>query len=178
MRPPDHIEPTHADSGAGRGPGHSQLKVKHAGQERLFQARHGHSLGSILDELSKEIGCRIDELIIVREGERQPVSAVVVVDEHYPAHRRHHVHKPSLVKVVVFYQAARHEHEFKRHQTIDDVRIWAIQSFGIDAGIATEIELALHNQQEHLPIKEHIGHLAGHHHEVELDLVRGPIANG
>ena len=44
--------------------------------------------------------------------------------------------------------------------------------------MATEFELARHGQKEELPGTEHIGHLAGHHHVLELDLVRGDIANG
>ena len=179
MHPPDHgPEPSAAKSAEHEGARHAELKVKHAGQERDFPVRHGHSLGDILNVLSRELGCPVDELIIVREGEKEPVSAIIVVDEHYPLHRRHHVHLPNPVKVVVYYQAAHHEHEFKRHQTVDDVRMWAIKKFGIDLAVATEIEMALHNHQEHLPAKEHIGHLAGHHHVLELDLVRGPIANG
>jgi len=179
MHLPDSVpEPSHMKAACNDSADDVQLKVKHAGGEHTFPARHGHSLGDILEVLSRELGCPVDELIIVREGEKEPVRAIIVIDEHYPFHRRHHVHKPSPVKVVVYYQAAHHEHEFKRHQTIDDVRMWAIKSFGIDAAIATEIEMALHNHQEHLPSKEHIGHLAGHQHALELDLVRGPIANG
>jgi hypothetical protein len=45
--------------------------------------------------------------------------------------------------------------------------------------MATEFVLTRHGQKEELPGSEHVGHLAGHHHyTLELDLVRGDIANG
>jgi hypothetical protein len=58
------------------------------------------------------------------------------------------------------------------------VLVWAIKAFNIDPGMATEFELTRRGGKEELPGAEHIGHVAGHHHELELDLVRGDIANG
>ena len=56
---------------------------------------------------------------------------------------------------------------------------WASRAFGVDPTMSAEIGLARHGEEEELPGGEHIGHVAGHHqHEVALDLVRGPIANG
>jgi hypothetical protein len=95
-----------------------------------------------------------------------------------PRHRRHHVHHRGEVKVTVYYQAEVHERDFKRHATVEDVLTWAIKAFNIDPSMATEFELARHGQTEELPGAEHVGHLAGHHHELALDLVRGNIANG
>ena len=80
--------------------------------------------------------------------------------------------------VSVNYQASQRSRVFKRFEAVKEVLIWAIDVFEIDASMATEFELARHDQKEELFGAEHIGHLAGKNCELELDLVRGDIANG
>lgn len=150
--------------------------------DRPVAPRHGESIAQALQHLlaalAAEHGCSADEFIVIREGHHEPVSTLIIVDEHYPGRHRHHVHHASTVKVTVYYQAGQIEREFKRYETIDDIRFWAIQAFAIDPDMATEIELARHGQTEKLATTEHIGHLAGRCPEIKLDLVRDPIANG
>jgi hypothetical protein len=146
--------------------------------ERTVDVELGSSVEVLLDVVAAERGCRIEDLIVVREGEDEPLSATILIDADYPRHRRHHVHHRGEVKVTVYYQSEFHDRDFKRHATVEDVLTWAIKLFNIDPSMATEFELARHGQTEELPGTEHVGHLAGHHHELALDLVRGNIANG
>ena len=146
--------------------------------ERVIQVQIGRSITGILEIVAAERGCLVEELIIVREGEGEPLTELVLIEADYPRHRRHHVHHVSEVTVKVFYQADEKGHPFKRHATVEDVLTWAIKMFKIDATMASEFELALHGTKGELPGTEHIGHLAGRHHELVLDLVRGDIANG
>ncbi len=127
---------------------------------------------------SKAPGFAGGYLLLVREGEDEPLSAMILIDASYPRHRRHHVHHQGEVKVNVHYQADIRHRDFKRQATVEDILTWAITVFSIDPTMATEFELARHGQREELPGTEHVGHLAGHEHELALDLVRGDIANG
>jgi hypothetical protein len=153
------------------------VKAGHT-DERTLQLEPGCKLTAVLEIFAAERGCKVEELVLLREGESEPLPVLVVIDAGYPSHRRHHVHHVGDVKVTVFYQADSHHREFKRHATVEDVLVWAVKVFGIDPSMATEFELARHGQKEELPGMEHIGHLAAHHHVLELDLVRGDIANG
>ncbi len=153
------------------------VKADHA-DERTLEVASGRSVTVILEIFAAERGCGVEELVLIREGEDEPLSTIVVIDADYPRHRRHHVHHVDAVKVTVFYQAAHHDREFRRQATVDDVLGWAIKSFNIDPSMATEFELTRRGAKEELPSAEHVGHLAGRHHELALDLVRGDIANG
>lgn len=145
--------------------------------ERVVELREGESITKILEVFSTERGCAIAELVLVREGEEALIGAGLV-DAKYPHRRRHHVHYAGAVAVTVYYQAGEHRREFKRHASVEEVLVWAIGAFNIDPGMATEFELARRGETEELPTTEHVGHLAERHHELELDLVRGDIANG
>ena len=126
----------------------------------------------LLEVVARERNCQVEELILIREGEAEALSAIVLIEADYPHHRRHHVHHRGEVKVAVNYQAETRHRNFKRHATVEDVLVWAIKEFGIDPTMATEFELARHDQKEELPGGEHIGHLAGRRHEIEVDLLR------
>jgi hypothetical protein len=93
-------------------------------------------------------------------------------------HRHHDGHLAREIRVTIYYEAAEHRHPFTRSATVEDVLIWAIAAFNIDPSMATEFELTRHGQKEELPGAERVGHLAGRHRELALDLVRGDIANG
>lgn len=149
------------------------------GDERTFEFALGSSVTAILGVFAAERGCRVEELIMFREGEDEPLSAIILMEAEYPRHRRHHVHHKGEVKLTVYYQEEIRHRDFRRQATVEDVLAWAIEAFKkIDPSLATEFELALHGQKDELPATEHVGHLAGHHHELALDLVRGDIANG
>jgi hypothetical protein len=147
-------------------------------EERLVELGHGRSITTILEIVAGERGCLVEELIIVREGEHEPLTALVLIEEHYPHKHRHHVHHLGEVVVTVYYQASDKKHHFKRSATIDDVLAWAVEAFRVDPAMAAEFELTRHDHKEELPGSEHVGHLAGAHKELALDLVRGDIANG
>jgi hypothetical protein len=153
------------------------VKAGHA-DERTVEVVSGRQVTVILEMFAAERGCGVQELVIIREGEDEPLSATTVIDSDYPRRRRHHVHHVSAVKVTVFYQAGSHAREFRRQATVEDVLAWAIKAFNIDPSMATEFELTRHGGKEELPGAEHVGHLAGRDRELELDLVRGDIANG
>ena len=148
------------------------------GRERVVELELGSPVTAILGLIAAERGCAAEELVLAREGADEPLASGVVIDEDYPYKRRHHVHHPGEVTVTVFYQADQHCRVFKRFEAVKDVLAWAIQVFNVDADLATEFELARHDRKDELPGFEHIGHLAGKHCELALDLVRGDIANG
>ena len=145
---------------------------------RVFELEHGASATGILEDIADERGCGIEELVLVREGEDEPLAVDVPVDIGVPDGRPLHVHYLGEVKVTVFYQAGQDAREFKRFEAVKDVLAWAIEAFKIDSSLATELALVRHGQKDELPDREHIGHLAGKDSELALDLVRGDIANG
>lgn len=147
-------------------------------QEREIELKVGSSAIAIFEVFANEWGVGVEELLIVREGDSAVLSAEFILEANYPHHRRHHVHRRHDVAVTVYYQGGSRNHNFKRTATVDDVLMWAIKAFRIDAAMAPEFELALHGTTEELPEAEHIGHLAGCHHELLLDVIRGDIANG
>ena len=147
-------------------------------EERILELDLGTRVTAILEIVAAERGCRVEELVLTREGDGEPLTSAVVVDANYPHKRSHHVHQTGEVTVTVYYQAGRQKRVFKRFEAVKEVLIWAIESFNIDASLATEFELARHGQKEELHGSEHIGHLAGKDCELDLDLVRGVIANG
>jgi len=147
-------------------------------EERIVTLHKGQSVMTILQIISAERGCAIEELVLVREGEDEQLIQAVLVDLEYPHRRRHHVHHAGQVAVTIYYQAGEHRREFKRHEAVEKVLAWGIEVFNIDPSMATEFELTRHGQKEELPLTEHVGHLAGRQHELALDLVRGDIANG
>jgi hypothetical protein len=147
-------------------------------EERIVELQTGVGVTAILAIVAAERGCLVEELVLVRESEDEPLTEVIRIEVDYPHHRRHHVHYAGLVEVTVYYQAGSHRRSFKRHKTVDDVLAWAVEAFDLDPSMATEFELALHGQTAELSPSEHIGHVAGRHCEVALDLVRGHISNG
>lgn len=176
----------HGKNGEGRGveseaQAHGTITISvntgHA-EERIVELELGGRVIDILDIVAAERGCCVEELILFREGEDEPLASVILVEADYPHKRRHHVHHAGAVEVTVYYQAGQHTHSFKRNATVKNVLAWAIQVYQIDSSLATELGLARHGQREELQESEHIGHLAGAHRELALDLVRGDIANG
>ncbi|MFL6728208.1 MAG: hypothetical protein ACJ8FS_17085 [Sphingomicrobium sp.] len=87
---------------------------------------------------------------------------------------------PGTIAVTVHYQSKTESHGFKPGETVEDVLDWALKvpAFGIDAAMASEFELARHGQTEELPLGDHLAKLATGAKLLELDLVRGDIANG
>ncbi|PDT01410.1 hypothetical protein CO666_25260 [Rhizobium chutanense] len=161
----------------------SALKVKVPvktghGDEKVIELDLGDRVTIILDLIASERGCSVEELILIREGDEEPITEVVVVNSDYPHKRRHHVHHAGEVVVTVYYQAREETRGFKRSATVEAVLAWAIKVFNIDPNMATEFELTRHGERQELPGSEHVGHLAGRHRELALDLVRGDIANG
>jgi hypothetical protein len=147
-------------------------------EERVVEIEFGSSVTKILEIISAERGCAVEELVLIRDDCAEPLTAVVVVEVDYPHKRHHHVHHVGEVAVTVYYQAKDKTQPFRRNATVEDVLTWALKAFGVDTSMASEFELTRHDEKEELPGTEHIGHLAGKHGELALDLVRGDIANG
>ena len=147
-------------------------------EERVVGLEPGATVARILEIVATERGDGTEDLVVVREGEGEPLPADVVVDTGYPRKCRHYVHYPGEIKVTVYYQAGQDTREFKRFEAVKDVLAWAISAFKVDASLATELALVRHGQKDELPEREHIGHVAGKDSDLVLDLVRGDIANG
>jgi hypothetical protein len=147
-------------------------------EERVVDIEIGQPAVSILIVIADQWGCAVEELMLFRDGENDPIPGGTIIGPDYPHRHRHHVHHSRNVEVIVHYQVASHHREFKRFQTIETVLDWAIPAFGIDPTMAPEFELARPETKEELPLNEHLGHLAGRHDRLELNLVRGDIANG
>ena len=154
-----------------------KISVKSGREMHIVEIELGKSVSAILEFVADKHGCSVEELILVRNGEDEPLATVIVIDEAYPHNHQHHVHFKGPVKVTVNYQTAK-THEFKRNTTVEDVLEWAIRKFEIDPTLASEFDLALHGMKEALPPDEHIGHLAHRHDELAFDLIRGDISNG
>jgi hypothetical protein len=148
------------------------------GEERVVEIDVGQPAGSILVVIAGERSCAVEELLLFRDGENDAIPGGTVIGHDYPHRHRHHVHHTRDVEVIVHYQADSHRRKFKRFQTVEAVLDWAIPAFGIDPTMAPEFELARHGTKEELPLSEHLGHLAGHHDCLELDLIRSEMPNG
>lgn len=147
-------------------------------EERIIRAAPGSRVTLILEIMAAEKGCAVEELIIVREGDDEPLTSAVLIEENYPHRRRHHVHRAGEVTVAIRYQASQRDRVFKRHATVEEVLLWAITVFNIDPSMASEFELTRSGQKKELPGTEHIGHVAGGERTLCLELVRGHISNG
>ncbi len=153
------------------------VKLDYA-KERIVELELGSRVTAVLEIVSAERGCRVEDLVLLREGEGELLTSDLVVDANYPDKCRHHVHYLGEVTVTVYYQAGQQSHMFKRFESVKDVLAWGIEAFGIDGSLATELVLVRHGHKDELPEREHIGHLTGKDCELALDLVRGDIANG
>ena len=147
-------------------------------EERLVELKYGTCVTSVLEIVAAESGYRLEELVLLREGQDSVLTSDIVVDANYPHELCHHVHYADEVSVTVYYQADRDCRDFKRFEAVKDVLARAIKAFPIDPTLATELVLVRHGQRDELPEREHVGHLAGKDCELALDLVRGAIANG
>ena len=154
------------------------IPVRLFGHDRFVELRPGQRLEHLLEIVARDGGLVIEELIILRDGEAEPIHRGSMIDHNYPHRHRHHVHRRHPVTVTVHYQAGSHHREFRRDAALEQVLDWAVGAFGIDATMAAEFELALAGQTEELPLSEHLGHLAGKQDALALNLVRGVIANG
>ncbi|GLS37303.1 hypothetical protein GCM10010869_28960 [Mesorhizobium tianshanense] len=153
------------------------VKTGH-GEERVIELKLRSRVTEIVDIVAAERGCRVEELVLIRDGDDEPLTSIVLIEADYPHKRRHHVHLAGDVEVTVYYQAGQDTRRFRRSATVEDVLTWAIAVFKVDPSMASEFELTRHGQKEELPGTEHIGHLAGAQRDLALDLVRGDIANG
>jgi hypothetical protein len=164
---------------AGTRPATIDISVKTGeDEERIIGAAPGSRVTVILEVLAAERGCRMEELILIREGDDKPLTAAILIEEDYPCRRRHHVHRAGEVTVTVSYQAGQRDRAFERHATVEEVLLWAIKVFNVDPSMASEFELTRRGQKKELPGTEHIGHVAGGEHTLCLELVRGHISNG
>lgn len=82
------------------------------------------------------------------------------------------------IAVTVHYQQHSAQQGFRPNTAIDEVLDWAIGHFSIDPGMAGEFELARHGVTEELPASDNLGRIATGAKTLELDLIRGDIANG
>ncbi|PHQ86505.1 MAG: hypothetical protein COB65_01120 [Thalassobium sp.] len=67
---------------------------------------------------------------------------------------------------------------FAPNTKVEDVLLWAIGVFGIDASLATEMELAVAGEEGELAGGKPLASITKGAETLVLDLVRGDIANG
>lgn len=82
------------------------------------------------------------------------------------------------IEVTVNYQAASESSLFSRGQKVSAILAWAIETFGIDNTVATEIELVKTGTEDELSGSKTLASIAKGSATLTLDLVRGDIANG
>jgi hypothetical protein len=157
--------------------GADRLPIRFEARDLFVELGFGQVIGHVLAIVATNHGLLVEDLYVVRDGEDEPMDCAHAAS-HDGHHRRHHVHHRHPVNVTVRYQASTHHREFRRHAPLERVLDWAIRAFGIDPAMAGEFELTRAGSTEELPLSEHVGHLAGKHDRLELDLVRGDIANG
>jgi hypothetical protein len=153
-----------------------RVPVRFETRDLIIEVAADRTIEHILTIVAIDHDLPIEDLYIVREGEDVPLACEQPIHDGHQ--RRHHVHHRQPVTVTVNYQAASHHREFRRHATLESVLDWAIRVFGIDVSMAGEFELTRTGSTEELPLSDHVGHLAGKHDTLALDLVRGDIANG
>lgn len=153
-----------------------RVPIRFEAHDLFIDVKADRTIEHILTIVATDHALLVENLYIVREGEDAPLACEQPIHDGHE--RRHHVHHRQPVTVTVNYQAASHHHEFRRHATLEGVLDWAIRVFGIDASMAGEFELTRTGSTEELPLSDHVGHLAGKHDALALDLVRGDIANG
>lgn len=161
----------------GKGAGANLLPIRFEAQDLFIEIGRGQLIEHVLQIVATNHGLLIEDLYVVRDDEDEPLDCAHPV-HHDGRHRRHHVHRRHPVDVTVRYQASEHHREFRRHAPLERVLDWAIRVFNIDPAMAGEFELTRAGSTDELPLSEHVGHLAGKHDRLELDLVRGDIANG
>ncbi len=84
----------------------------------------------------------------------------------------------ASIEVSVHYQAESKTKPFERGAKVAQVLSWAIEAFGIDDAVATELELVVAGTQDELSGSKPIASLAHGGSTLAFDLVRGEIANG
>lgn len=154
-----------------------RLPVRLEARDLVLEFQPGQRVEHILAIVATTHGLLIEDIYLVRDGEDEPLDCSHPIRDDGHDHR-HHVHRRHPVDVTVRYHAGSHHREFRRHAPLERVLDWAIRIFKIDPAMAGEFELALAGTTDELPLSEHVGHLAGKHGTLELDLVRGDIANG
>jgi hypothetical protein len=82
------------------------------------------------------------------------------------------------ITVTVNYQAQTETLAFAPNTKVKDVLLWAISIFGIDATLATEMELAIAGESDELAGGKPLASIVKGESSLVLDLVRGDIANG
>ncbi|MBX3565589.1 MAG: hypothetical protein KF730_13550 [Sphingomonas sp.] len=157
-------------------PGGLRIPARFEARDFYIEVTPDQTIEHMLTIIATEHGLRIEDIYIVRENEDAPLICEEPV--HHGHQRRHHVHHRQPVAVTVHYQTGSHHREFRRHASLEQVLDWAIRAFGIDASMAGEFELTRTGSTDELSLSDHVGHLAGKHNALALDLVRGDIANG
>lgn len=82
------------------------------------------------------------------------------------------------ILVKVNYQGATVEQTFPPNAKMSDVLDWAIDELGVDAALATELDLAVAGSEDAIAETKNLGSVVKGAKEICLDLLRGPIANG
>lgn len=88
--------------------------------------------------------------------------------------------EPGTIAVTMHYQGKAEVKHFSPSATVEEVLDWALElkSFGIDPAMVNEFQLARLGSKDELPLGGHLGKVAAGTKHIDLDLVRGDIANG
>ena len=136
----------------------------------------GEHVAVVIARAARDAGLGENVFVFVDDAD-EPLDVTIALDDGYPHHRRHHVHRHRQVEVTVHYDRGSRTRVFSPAARIERVLLWAIEAFGIEAGMASEFELT--RDGEGVAGSEHLGRFADHPHgKAEFDLGRGPITNG
>lgn len=88
--------------------------------------------------------------------------------------------EPGTIAVTIHYQAKQAEKRFSPSVTLEEVLDWALElkAFGIDPTMVNEFQLARSGSKDELALGDHLGKIVTGAKTIEIDLVRGDIANG
>lgn len=87
---------------------------------------------------------------------------------------------PGTIAVTVHYHAKKAEKRFSPSATMEAVLDWVLdlKEFGIDPAMVNEFQLGRLGSKDELALGDHLGKIATGAKVIELDLIRGDIANG
>jgi hypothetical protein len=153
----------------------------------IVRIPQGGTAREIVAAVALKGGFPAGEAVLLVEDSDVPVDLALVVTEDIAGGKIHHVHRTKRIAVKVFYKHLEKEKHFPPSARVQLVLDWAVSKdgFNIDAAIAPDMELALHDekipddQKKALPKSAHIGRYVHHpHHCLDLDLIRGKVPNG
>jgi hypothetical protein len=131
----------------------------------IIRVPKGRTAREIVATVALKSGFLAEEAVLLIEDSDVPVDLTLVITEDIVDGKIHHVHRAKQISVKVFYKHLEKQKHFPPSARVQLVLDWAVSKdgFKIDAVIAPDMELALHDekipddQKKALPKNAHIG---------------------